>query len=538
MKKIYITMLAAFFTVAMFAQNNVTFKVDLGTATPSANGVHVAGSFQGWSPSATAMTQVGTSSIYEVTVSVAAGKYEYKFVNGNAWGDDETPGANCSIGSGNGNRWVEVTGTTVLPAVMFGGCAPTGMNSIMVMVDMSTQATVNDTISVAGSFQGWSPGSTIMTDWFNDSIYRTMVYVNAGDTIAYKFLNGAAWGTDESVPGACAVGGNRQAIANADIIAGPYCFSQCVSCFIPDTFDVTIQVDLQNVCASIDSVDIAGPLNGWAGGDMMTDMGNGIWEITVRQPEPSFKFKARYFADGSSSPNWEGGGDKEPVFSSDTILPVRCFGADVYGACTPKPTPATITFRVDFANSNVTPASTVYLIADFTQWQTNAIALTPSTVYPGVYETVVPNFCPGEIFYKFVNGDVAVTANEENNGIDSCGVASGTGGWNRHFVRPDGNDYALQFIFDSCEALVIGLDENFLNDVVISPNPMRTFATLDLGEGNYAIRIMDITGRIVREVKNATGSVTINRENMTAGVYFLTVTGEKGDTRTSKFIVE
>jgi len=67
---------------------------------------------------------------------------------------------------------------------------------------------------------------------------------------------------------------------------------------------------------------------------------------------------------------------------------------------------------------------------------------------------------------------------------------------------------------------------------------MRTFATLDLGEGNYAIRIMDITGRIVREVKNATGSVTINRENMTAGVYFLTVTGEKGDTRTSKFIVE
>jgi len=539
MKKFYVSMLAILFMGSTFA-HNLTFKVDLGTATPSANGVHVAGSFQNpaWTPGATAMTQVGTSSIYQVTVTVPTGNYEFKFLNGNAWGDDETPGANCSIGGGNGNRWVSVWSDTTLPAVMYGGCAPNGMNSIMLMVDMSTQSSVNDTISAAGSFQGWSPGATIMADWFNDSIYRAIAYVPAGDTISYKFLNGAAWGTDESVPGACAVGGNRQAIANGDIIAGPYCFSQCVSCFIPDTFDVTIRVDLQNVCASVDSVDIAGPLNGWAGGDMMTDMGNGIWEITVRQPEPSFKYKARYFADGSSSPNWEGGGDKEPVFSSDTILPVRCFGADVYGACVPKPTPATITFRVDFANASVTPASTIYLIGDFTQWQTNAIALTASTANPGVYETVVPNFCPAEIFYKFVNGDVNLPANEENPGIASCGVPSGNGGFNRYFLRPDGNDYTLQFIFDSCQALFIGVDENMLNQVVVSPNPMSTYATMDLGEGNYAIRILDITGRVIREIESATGVVTIDRANMTSGIYFLTVTGEKGETRTSKFIVE
>jgi hypothetical protein len=64
MKRIYLSMLAVLFFGATFAQHNVTFQVDLGSATPSANGVHVAGSFQNpaWTPDATQMTQVGSSS--------------------------------------------------------------------------------------------------------------------------------------------------------------------------------------------------------------------------------------------------------------------------------------------------------------------------------------------------------------------------------------------------------------------------------------------------------------------------------------------
>ena len=47
MKRIYVSMLAVFFFGATFAQNyNLTFQVDLGSATPSGNGVHVAGSFR------------------------------------------------------------------------------------------------------------------------------------------------------------------------------------------------------------------------------------------------------------------------------------------------------------------------------------------------------------------------------------------------------------------------------------------------------------------------------------------------------------
>ena len=115
-----------------FAQTySVTFQVDMGSATINSNGVHVAGSFQSWSPSTTSMTQVGTSSIYSTTVTVSGGQLEYKFLNGNAWGDDESVPAPIQVGTnGNSNRWAVISQDTTLPAVMFGGAAPAGQKAI------------------------------------------------------------------------------------------------------------------------------------------------------------------------------------------------------------------------------------------------------------------------------------------------------------------------------------------------------------------------------------------------------------------------
>jgi len=538
MKKMYLTMLAVFAMATAFAQINLTLQVDMAGQTVGANGVRVAGNFQNpqWSPSATVMTQVGSTTVYSVTVSVAAGNYEFKFINGNDWPDAENVPNECNVGNGNSNRWVSVAAATTTAPVLFGQCAPTGQRSIMFMVDMSQQTVINP-VNVAGSFQGWTAGANPMTNLGAGDVYRTLAYVTTGTTVEYKFVNGTNW---ESVPSACSnAGGNREVVATNNLIAGPNCYSSCGPCFVPDTFDVTIRVDLSSICANIDSVDIAGPLNGWAGGDMLTDMGNGIWEITVRQAAPSFKFKARHFSDGASSPNWEGGGDKEPTFSSDTILPLRCFGADVYGPCAPKPAPADITFRVDFAQSNYTPATDIYLIGDFTGYQTNAIKLDPTPGHPGVYETTVVGFCPASMNYKFVNGDVTVPANEENPGLASCGVPNGIGGFNRYFLRPDANPHTLQFIFDSCQTIVIGVDENMVNqNVNITPNPFSTTATVDLGADTYTMTIMDVTGRLVRQVNGATGNVVINRDGLKAGIYFMNAVNNKGQARTAKFVVE
>jgi Secretion system C-terminal sorting domain len=72
-------------------------------------GVYVAGAFQGWDPAKTKMNQVGTTKVYTLTVGMTTGDQEYKFVNGNAWGKDESIAAGAACGkSGGTNRYIKL----------------------------------------------------------------------------------------------------------------------------------------------------------------------------------------------------------------------------------------------------------------------------------------------------------------------------------------------------------------------------------------------------------------------------------------------
>ena len=76
----------------------VTLQVNMSEVATS--GVNVAGAFQGWDPAASPCTDLG-GGVYEYAIALAPGTYEYKFVNGSAWGDDEYVDGDCSNGSGN-----------------------------------------------------------------------------------------------------------------------------------------------------------------------------------------------------------------------------------------------------------------------------------------------------------------------------------------------------------------------------------------------------------------------------------------------------
>ena len=59
------------------------------TAPPEAETVHVAGSFNGWDPAATAMQRQGNTQTFSTDVVLARGRYEYKFViDGSTWRTD------------------------------------------------------------------------------------------------------------------------------------------------------------------------------------------------------------------------------------------------------------------------------------------------------------------------------------------------------------------------------------------------------------------------------------------------------------------
>ena len=63
---------------------NVTFSVDMNGETVSANGVHVAGSFQGWDPSTTELYDFDMDGVYETTASFIPDSTQsiiFKFVN-------------------------------------------------------------------------------------------------------------------------------------------------------------------------------------------------------------------------------------------------------------------------------------------------------------------------------------------------------------------------------------------------------------------------------------------------------------------------
>ena len=228
---------------------SVTFQVNMSQQTVSPLGVHIAGSFQGWDPAATILTDMG-SGIWAVTLPVAAGDYQYKFINGNAWGSDESIPDACKVG---GNRGVTVTTSATLPLVCFGSCSNCITQvPLTLTVDMANQTVSANGVHVTGSFQGWNAGSTLMTQIPATTRYEATISVDENSTHQYKFINGNDWPGSENVPASCGVnngfgGYNRTVTVTTGMYSAPVvCFNECSSC-APATKTLNLTAYLQGI---------------------------------------------------------------------------------------------------------------------------------------------------------------------------------------------------------------------------------------------------------------------------------------------------
>ncbi|QHJ08774.1 alpha-amylase family glycosyl hydrolase [Hymenobacter busanensis] len=235
------------FTSARAGQ--VTFRVDMSQQTVPATGVHVAGNFQAaagfpanWNPATTALTDADNDHVWEVTVTVPAGVYLYKFVNGNGWPGAELPPASCGVddGGGNINREVVVGGTDVrLPIVAFGDCA----TQLRFAVDMNGQTVTTAGVHVIGNFQalagyGTNNDATAvpLRDADGDGVYEVQISLPAPGLFQYRFVNGSTLAGAETVPAACGTADGtgtltRVVAATAAVNAPPaLCFGGCASC--------------------------------------------------------------------------------------------------------------------------------------------------------------------------------------------------------------------------------------------------------------------------------------------------------------------
>ena len=265
---------------AAWAQTTVTLTVDMTNEMVSMDGVHVAGNFQGWDPAATPMTDNGDGTWSHTFTSDTAASYQYKFVNGNAWGTDEgVPGA-CAV---DGNRGITVDGMMgdVSAEACFGNCAACGMTTVRFRVDMANEEVSEFGVHVAGSFQGWDPAATELTDPDGDMVYETIQSFEADSTgqVVFKFINGNDWSdVNELIDVACGdESGNRVLTLDAaDIVlsanesGSPYCFNSCGSCVAP--LAVTFNIDMTVVASvSENGVHIAGSFQGWNPGGTPID---------------------------------------------------------------------------------------------------------------------------------------------------------------------------------------------------------------------------------------------------------------------------
>lgn len=549
MKKFYSILFAVAFATSATAQVNVTFTVDMSEATPSEDGVHLAGGFQGWDPSGTPMTDLG-SGIYSITLSLEPGEHEFKFINGDDWPFEEVVPDACRADlSGNTNRRIVVGESDFEYAVCFESCAACGDYAVLFRVDMSLQEEVAPQgVHVAGEFQGWNPGANQLFDEDGDGIYTGLYTFNPavleeGDLV-FKYINGNDWPfPNENISDECGAGGNRVvALTEANTVLPAFCFGQCGPCVAP--VSVAIRVDMSNEDVTGDGVHVAGEFQGWnPSGTPMTEVEDGMYEVILDLSPGSYEFK---FINGN---DW---GQDESVPSAcaqnnNRFIEVldeadqsfqACFG-QCAEECTANPDPAEITFSVNTADLDVS-ADGIWLMGNFTTpaWQGGAIQMTDDND-DGVYTATVLVSGAAEFQYKYANGDpfpggiVDETVEEDYDfSVGLCGVPNGIGGFNRVHVRSGAPETLAVVCYNSC----VDCGENVAEQrnafgVQMYPNPAndRLFVTADHFEGIAEMTIFDASGRIVHATSvNLIGGHTevINVADLSRGMYILHLRSE------------
>ncbi len=212
MKKTF-TLFFTLLFINLFGQVDITFQVDMSGQTISTDGVHVAGNFNGWNTSSHTLTDQG-GDIYAVTISLTpADDYEYKFLNGNVWGTEETPPGACSVG-GNNRIFTAPSVDMTLSMVPFGGCpSPNPTQTVTFTVSMEGLPISPNGVHVVGNFNGWTPDGTMMTLLSDDFYQVTLPVLSSITTLQYKYLNGNSWGLEETVPAPCAnANSNRESL--------------------------------------------------------------------------------------------------------------------------------------------------------------------------------------------------------------------------------------------------------------------------------------------------------------------------------------
>ncbi|MFN0032465.1 MAG: T9SS type A sorting domain-containing protein [Flavobacteriales bacterium] len=546
MKRIYLSMMALSASCWLGAVN-LTLQVDMTNQTVSGDGVHVAGDFNSpeyspgvtnasyvnWTPAAVMLDNGGSGNVYSYTFAMNPGIYTFKFLNGNAWGTEESVPEGCQVGGGNGNRYVQVGATDVTYSVCYGECAACGERAVSFTVDVSPLAVVNPA-GIGVYIDEWAAIFPLVNFNAASDIWKGVVGIGTNDMIEYKFVNGLLLeNTFEVVPAECDnAGGNRELATPDPMNAAPTVFWE--ACTWAEPVEIIFNVDMTLACvASGEVVNIMGsfPGNGWATAWPMTDDGDGTWSYTAQLLPGSYEYKFRV-GDGG----WESISNRQLVVvdAMPETLPNVCFNSA--DPCTGNAfSPADVTFKLNPGSNPVPVGQFCWVMGDFTGWQGGALQMTGPDA-DNVYSVTIPDFCPQSGAYKFAIGESNLNTGtnwlEESadfSAIGGCGVDNGTFSDNRVFTRIDELPLTLCFTFNECNSCIIAVEENeVVANLNVYPVPAEGMLNISFDAmlaQNISISLSNNMGQIVMTHNAGTlagnSIVQLNVEHLAAGIYTL-----------------
>lgn len=229
--------LAPFFA---FAQNNVTFRLDMSQYTGTFTTPDVAGQFNSFCGGCAPLADPDGDNIWELTVAITADSTEYLFTV-DTFADQETltPGSACTKTTGQfTNRFIKITGDTVLPIVCWESCTDCGStpvtSNVTFRLDMSEYTGSFTTPEVNGQFNGFCGNCAQMDDSDGDDIWEITIPITADSTefifSVDNFSDQESWTGGEPCTKTTGQFTNRFLTLNGDITLPAYCWESCTPC--------------------------------------------------------------------------------------------------------------------------------------------------------------------------------------------------------------------------------------------------------------------------------------------------------------------
>ncbi len=455
---------------------NVTFRVNMSNYTGTiGTGVYVNGSFNGWCGSCNPLTDMGNG-LWQATLPIPAGNIEYKFTI-DGWNAQENFTANdaCidpNMGDNFYNRYLQITGDVVLPAVCFNSCTPCPSNATQLIGNWKLKASPGSLAvgPALGDGSWWSNSAADVTTracLFDDSIK-----FDANGTMTH-YMDGNTWleGWQGATPDAC---GTPVAPHNG---VGPFTYTYSAG-----------ELTINGVGGHI------GLAKAYNGGEL-NNPANAPASITY---QISFANNDNtMIADINIGAGWW-----RFIYEKTQIVQL------------PDPN---VTFKVDMADYTGTITTGVFLNGSFNNWCGNCNPMTNTS--GSIWEVTLP-LTAGPIQYKFtIDG---WNDQEFFVGGESCVDTIADGFFNRYYVVSA--DATLPAVcFASCEACPSSsLVENSMN-VNIMPNPANDYIQVESTMSISSIEVYSLAGNKVKTFNPNGFNSKINVSELASGSYLLKV---------------